>query len=290
MFRGSGVALITPFKNGTIDESSLSKHIEAQISAGTQFLVPCGTTGESATLSHEEHDRVVEITISVAAKRVKVLAGAGSNSTAEAIRLTQHAKKAGADGVLHINPYYNKPSQEGLYRHFEAIARAVEVPLVLYNIPGRTSINMLPETMAKLAKIDTIIGVKEASGSLVQVSDIIAACPDDFLVLSGEDALTFPMLALGADGAISVTANILPQKCAQMFRDIEQGNWEGARGLHFELAGMNHVLFIETNPAPVKAALALMKKILPDLRLPLVQVSTENLKAIQTVLKSYDLL
>lgn len=290
MFTGSGVALITPFKDGAIDEAAFSRHIEEQITAGTDFLVPCGTTGESATLSHEEHDRVVEMTVSLAAKRVKVLAGAGSNSTAEAIRLTQHAKKAGADGVLHINPYYNKPTQEGLFRHFEAVAAAVDIPVILYNIPGRTGVNMSPETMARLAKIDTIIGVKEASGSLVQVSDIIAACPEGFLVHSGEDALTFPMLTLGAQGAISVTANVLPQKCAAMFRAAEAGEWERAKKIHYELAEMNRVLFVETNPAPVKAALHLLKKIGPDLRLPLVSVTSEHLQEIRSVLQSYDLL
>lgn len=290
MFTGSGVALITPFKNSSIDEQALSEHIETQITAGTDFLVPCGTTGESATLSHEEHDRVVELTIEVAAGRVKVLAGAGSNSTAEAIRLTQHAKQAGADGALHINPYYNKPTQEGLYRHFEAITKAVDLPLVLYNIPGRTGINMLPETMARLAQFENIIGVKEASGDLGQVSTIRALCPEDFLIHSGEDGLTYPMLCLGAQGAISVTANVLPDKCAQMFHAVGEGKWDVAKKIHYELMEINRVLFIETNPAPVKAALGLMKKMEPKLRLPLVEVSEAHLEEIRQVLKNYDLL
>src|SRR5215831_17782585 len=259
MFEGSGVALVTPFRNGKIDETALTNLIEEQIAGGTKVLIPCGTTGESATLSHEEHNRVIDITVAAAQRRVPVLAGAGSNSTAEAIRFTQHAKRAGADGSLHICPYYNKPTQEGLYLHFEAVARSCDLPLVLYNIPGRTSVNMLPKTVARLAKIDTIVGIKEGSGSLVQVSDILEQCPKDFIVLSGEDALTFPMLALGAKGSVSVTANLLPKTCAELFAAAGRGDWERARQIHFELAAMNRVLFLETNPAPVKTALGLMK-------------------------------
>ncbi|HCU25186.1 MAG TPA: 4-hydroxy-tetrahydrodipicolinate synthase [Deltaproteobacteria bacterium] len=290
MFEGSGVALVTPFKNGKIDEAALLRLIEEQIAGGTRLLVPCGTTGESATLSHEEHDRIIEITVAAAKKRVKVLAGAGSNSTEEAIRLTRHAQRAGADGTLHICPYYNRPTQEGLYRHFEAIAKACEFPLVLYNIPGRTGVNLLPKTIARLAKLDGILGIKEASASLVQVSEILESCPPDFTVLSGEDALTFPMLALGAKGAISVTANLLPKLCAEMFHAAEQENWKRARQIHFELAPMNRVLFIETNPAPVKTALALMKKISPELRLPLAPLAPESSAELERVLKSYSLL
>ncbi|MCE9625987.1 MAG: 4-hydroxy-tetrahydrodipicolinate synthase [Deltaproteobacteria bacterium] len=289
MFEGSGVALVTPFRDGKIDESALVALIEAQIAGGTQVLVPCGTTGESATLSHEEHDRVIDITVSAAKGRVKVLAGAGSNSTEEAIRLTQHAKKSGADGALHICPYYNRPTQEGLYRHFESVAKATGFPIVLYNIPGRTSVNMLPKTVARLAKIDNIVGIKEAS-SVAQVSELIELCPPDFAVLSGEDALTFPMLALGAKGAISVTANLLPKACAEMFAAVGRGDWLTARKIHYELAEMNRILFIETNPAPTKAALALMKKMLPDVRLPLVALSPESLDQLQKTLKSYHLL
>jgi 4-hydroxy-tetrahydrodipicolinate synthase len=290
MFTGSGVALVTPFKNGKVDEPTLRNLIEEQIAGGTRFIVPVGTTGESATLSHEEHDRVVDITVETVARRVPVLAGAGSNATDEAIRLTEHAKKSGADGVLQVNPYYNRPTQEGLYRHFEAIAKKVNIPIVLYNIPGRTGVNMTPETMARLAKLDSIVGVKEASGSLGQVSDIIEQCPKEFIVLSGEDNLTFPMLALGARGAISVTANILPKKCAEMFVAVEQGDWAAARKVHYELAEMNRILFIETNPVPLKAALAMLKKISPELRLPLSPLSQENEPRLREVLKSYRLL
>lgn len=290
MFTGSGVALVTPFKDGEIDEEALRSHIEDQIQKGTSFLVPCGTTGESATLTHQEHDRVVDITVEVAAGRVKVLAGAGSNSTEEAIRLTQHAKKSGADGVLHINPYYNKPTQEGLYRHFLAITQTVDIPVILYNIPSRTGINMSPETMARLAKIDTILGVKEATGSLVQVSEILQTCGEDFLILSGEDALTFPMLALGAHGAISVTANLVPERCTAMFKAVYDNDWKGARSIHFELLELNRVLFIETNPAPVKTALSLMGRMEADLRLPLAPLTSSHLDELTKALKSYHLI
>jgi len=289
MFEGSGVALVTPFKDGKIDEPALAALIEAQIEGGTQVLVPCGTTGESATLSHEEHDRVIDIAVSAAQGRVPVLAGAGSNATAEAIRLTQHAKKAGADGALHICPYYNRPTQEGLFRHFEAVAKSADFPIVLYNIPGRTGVNLLPKTVARLAKLDNIVGIKEAS-SLGQVSDLIEQCPPQFAVLSGEDSLTFPMLGLGAKGAISVTANLLPKLCREMFDAVSGGNWNRAQQIHFALAEMNRVLFIETNPAPVKAALGVMKKIVPELRLPLVSVDDESLEELKKALHSYRLL
>jgi 4-hydroxy-tetrahydrodipicolinate synthase len=290
MFEGSGVALVTPFKNGKVDEAALEKLIEEQISSGTKVLIPCGTTGESATLTHEEHDRVISLTVTAAGKRAKVLAGAGSNSTEEAIRLTRHAKQAGADGALHICPYYNKPTQEGLFLHFQAIANAVELPLVLYNIPGRTGVNMLPKTVARLTKFKSIVGIKEASGLLTQASDILEQCPPDFELLSGEDALTFPMLALGGKGAISVTANVLPKKCALLIDSALRGEWETARKIHYELAEMNRVLFIETNPAPVKTALALMKKCSADLRLPLAPLTPASLSELNRVLAQYGLI
>jgi 4-hydroxy-tetrahydrodipicolinate synthase len=290
MFTGSGVALVTPFKKGKIDEAAFRNLVEKQIEAGTHFLVPCGTTGESATLSHEEHNRVIELTVEIAKGRTKVLAGAGSNSTEEAIRLTQYAKKAGADGTLHINPYYNRPTQEGLYRHFEAIAKAVDFPLILYNIPGRTGVNMTPQTMARLANIDCILGVKEASGSLGQVSEIIEFCPKDFVLLSGEDPLTFPMLCLGARGAISVTANLMPKKCVEMFRCVEKNDWPRAREIHYELAPLNRALFIETNPVPVKTALAMMGRISEEVRLPLAPLQKTNREELKKVLSIYDLL
>lgn len=289
MFEGSGVALVTPFKNGKIDEAALRALIEEQIAAGTKLLVPCGTTGESATLSHEEHDRVVELTVEAAKKRAKVLAGAGSNSTEEAVRLTQKAQKSGADGALHICPYYNRPTQDGLFRHFEAVAKSSSLPIVLYNIPGRTGVNMLPKTVARLAQIPNIVGIKEAS-SVGQVSELIELCPPEFEVLSGEDALTFPMVALGAKGAISVTANILPKACAEMFQAAAAGDWAKAKKIHYELATINRVLFVETNPTPVKAALGLMKKIDPEVRLPLTPLSEESLAELKRALQSYRLL
>ena len=290
MFIGSGVALVTPFKNGQVDEATLKNLIEDQIAGGTQFLVPCGTTGESATLTHEEHDQVVDLTVQVAAGRVKVLAGAGSNSTQEAIRLTQQAKNSGADGSLHIIPYYNKPTQEGLFRHFAAIVEKVDFPIVLYNVPSRTGVNMSPATTARLAALDPIVGIKEATGSLTQVSQIIECCPEDFIVLSGEDALTFPILALGGRGAISVTANLLPQKCAGMFAAMEKGDLGSARQIHYELSAINDALFIETNPTPVKTALALMGKIDGEVRLPLAPMIDSNQEKLRKVLQGYGLL
>lgn len=290
LFTGSMVALITPFKDGKIDEAALRKLIDFQIQNGTSVLVPCGTTGESATLSHEEHDRVIEITVDQAKKRVKVLAGTGSNSTNEAIRLTQNAKKAGADGALLINPYYNKPTQEGLRQHFEAIAKAVDIPQMLYNIPGRTGINMLPETVAILAKISNIIGIKEASGNLVQASEVIAACPADFVLLSGEDALTWPLYAIGAQGAISVTANILPKLCADLWKENTQGNLAACRKIHNQLLEINNLLFIETNPSPVKTALALMGMCEDEIRLPLVKPRKENTEKLKQSLQKLKLI
>lgn len=290
LFTGSMVALVTPFKNGKVDETALRQLIDWQIENGTSVLVPCGTTGESATLSHEEHDRVIEITVEQAKNRAKVLAGTGSNSTAEAIRLTQEAKSAGADGALLINPYYNKPTQEGLYQHFEAVAKAVEIPLVLYNIPGRTGINMQPETVARLAKISNIVGIKEASGNLIQASEVIAACPKDFALLSGEDALNWPLYAIGAQGAISVTANILPKLCAELWHANIQKNIQRCQEIHYQLLEINNVLFIETNPAPVKTALSLMGKCSDEIRLPLVGLKKENFEKLKSTLKNYKLI
>src|SRR3990172_5076517 len=236
MFRGSMVAIVTPFKNDKVDEKSFRKLIDFQIKNKTSAIVPCGTTGESATLSFEEHQRVIEISIEAAAKRVPVVAGTGSNSTKEAIRLTKHASKAGADGALLICPYYNKPTQEGLYQHFKAVAQEVDVPIVLYNIPGRTGINMLPETVAKLAEIRNIIGIKEASGSLTQMSDIVALCSKDFDLISGDDNLLLPILYIGGKGVISVVANIVPQDVANLIEEFEKGNMKEAKRFHYRLS------------------------------------------------------
>jgi 4-hydroxy-tetrahydrodipicolinate synthase len=290
LFKGSLVAIVTPFKNGKIDEEAFKNLIEEQIANGTQGIVPCGTTGESATLSHEEHGRVIEIAVDVCKGRAVVLAGTGSNSTREAIRLTQHAQKVKATGVLQITPYYNKPTQEGLYQHFSAIAKETDLPIILYNVPGRTSVNMLPPTVGRLAKIKNIVGIKEATGSLQQVSEVIAECGPDFSVLSGDDALTLPIIAIGGKGVISVTANILPGKMAKLCALALSNKMEEARAIHCELLKINNDMFIETNPIPVKTALGLIGKISPELRLPLCPMSPENLERLKSTLRAYSLI
>ena len=290
MFGGAIVAIVTPFRNGKVDEQALRKLIEEQIAAGTDGIVPCGTTGESTTLSHEEHDRVIEITIDAARKRVPVIAGTGSNSTAEALRLARHAWEAGADGALLVCPYYNRPTQEGLYQHYRTIAEEVPIPIIIYNIPGRTGTNLLPETLAKLAKIKNIVGVKEASGSLKQMSDVIQLCGSDFDVLSGDDIFTLPLLAIGGKGVISVISNIVPADMAEMVDVFAAGDLEQARALHYRMAPLIDVLFIETNPIPVKAALAMMGKIEYELRLPLCRMSEKNEGALKKVMQDYGLI
>jgi 4-hydroxy-tetrahydrodipicolinate synthase len=290
MFEGSMVAIVTPFKNGKVDENALRALIEFQIAGGTQAIVPCGTTGESATLSHAEHDEVVGITVDACKGRVKVLAGTGSNSTWEAIELTHNAEKAGADGALLITPYYNKPSQEGLYGHFSTLAKETGLPIILYNVPGRTSVNMLPPTVERLAKIDNIVGIKEASGSLQQIGDVIARCGSDFTVISGDDPLLWPILAIGGKGIISVTANVLPDKISELCRAAEAGDVARAQALHYELMAINEALFIEINPVPVKIALALMGKIESELRPPLAPLASDNLEQLKAVLKNYTLI
>ena len=290
MFSGSLVAIVTPFKNGAFDETTYRELIEFQIANGTHGIVPCGTTGESATLSHEEHERVVALTVEVVNRRVPVIAGTGSNATDEAIAFTAHAKRAGADGALLITPYYNKPTQEGLYQHYAAVARAVDLPLILYNIPGRTSVNMTPATIARIAKLPNVVGIKEGSGSLGQVSEIIHQCGDDLTVLSGDDPLTLPMMALGAKGVITVTANVAPKDMAAMVNAALAGNFAGARASHFKLASLFSALFYETNPIPVKEALAMMNKIEPELRLPLTPLSSDNRERLRQVMKDTGLI
>ncbi len=276
MLTGSHVAIVTPFRKGKVDERALGDLIEWQIAKGTNGIVPCGTTGESATLSHEEHNRVIELTVEVVRRRVPVMAGTGSNSTDEAISLTKHAKQAGADAALLITPYYNKPTQEGLYLHYKAIAEAVDLPLVLYNIPGRTGVNMLPATIARLAVIRNIVGVKEGSGVIQQASDIVQTCGDRLAVLAGDDAMTLPMMAVGGKGVITVTANIAPTEMANMVKAFAVGNIEEARRIHFQLSPLFAALFYETNPIPVKEALGMMGKIDPELRLPLCSMGKDN--------------
>ena len=294
-FEGSGVALVTPFK-GTdplkpeIDEKALRDLVEWHLSEGTDVIVPCGTTGESATLDYGEHDRVIRIVVEQVKGRVPVLAGTGANSTVEAIEMTQRAKKIGADGSLQVTPYYNKPTQEGLYQHFEAIADAVDTPILLYNVPGRTAVNLLPETVERLSKIKNIIGIKEASGNLEQVQKVIHLCGPDFTVLSGEDAQNFEILEMGGRGTISVTANVVPGKLARMWDLFSQGKKEEARKMHKELLPLHEAVFFETNPIPVKTALGMMKRCSSQMRLPLCAMGEANAAKLKNVLKEYKLL
>ncbi len=290
MFTGSLVAIVTPFRKGKVDERALADLIEWQIAKGTNGIVPCGTTGESATLSHDEHNRVIELTVEVVNRRVPVIAGTGSNSTEEAIALTKHAKQAGADGALLITPYYNKPTQEGLYRHYKAVAEAVDLPLVLYNIPGRTGVNMLPATIARLAAITTIVGVKEGSGSVQQASDIVQLCGDRLTVLAGDDSLTLPMMAVGGQGVITVTANIVPAEMAGLVKAFADGRVADARRIHFNLSPLFAALFFETNPIPVKEALGMMGKIDPELRLPLCPMAQDTRGKLTRALKDAGLI
>ena len=286
MFAGSFVAQVTPFKNGRVDEQALAAMIEWQIDSGTHGIVPCGTTGESATLSHEEHTQVVKLAVEVVDKRVPVIAGTGSNSTAEAIRLTREAQEVGADGALMISPYYNRPTQEGIYQHYKAVAQAVPgFPIVFYNIPGRTGSNIEPATMARMAELDNIVGVKEATGSIDQVINIRLACGDKLAVLSGEDALTFSMMALGGKGVISTVANVAPKQMAAVVNAGLAKDWDTASALQLELVPLIRAVFLETNPIPAKTALALMGKCELELRLPLVPMAEGNLAKLTTALK-----
>jgi 4-hydroxy-tetrahydrodipicolinate synthase len=285
MFQGAITALVTPMKDGLLDENSLRKLVDFQIENGISALVPCGTTGEAATLSYEEHMRVIEIVVEQSAKRVPVIAGTGSNSTHETIYLTEFAQKVGCDAALVVTPYYNKPTQRGLYEHFKAVAEAVDIPIVAYNVPGRTSVNMLPDTVIKISGIKNIVAVKEASGSLDQVSEILAGVPSDFDVLSGDDSLTLPMMALGAKGVISVASNVIPKEVSQMVDFWLKGDHESARKLHFKLFPLFKGLFIETNPIPVKKALHLIGMIENELRLPLVEMTAEGTEKLKKIMK-----
>ncbi len=290
VIQGAIVAIVTPFKNGEVDEQGLRDLIEWHIKAGTHCIVPCGTTGESATLSHEEHMKVVEITVDQVKGRVPVIAGTGSNSTEETVMLTHHAKKAGADAALVITPYYNKPSQEGLYQHFMKVAKECKFPMILYNVPGRTGVNMLPGTVARCAKNKYVIGIKEATGSLKQVADVIRMCPRNFIVLSGDDFTAFPTLAIGGKGVISVASNVMPKEMANMMNYFFKGDIDKARKLHYKLFPLFEALFYETNPVPAKTALAAMGKISSDeVRLPLAPMSDANKERLMEVLKSLKL-
>jgi 4-hydroxy-tetrahydrodipicolinate synthase len=291
MFSGSLVALITPFKNGRVDEKRIADLIEWHIRSGTYGIVPCGTTGESATLSHEEHTHVIKLVVEVVRKRVPVIAGTGSNCTAEAIRLTHEAQEVGADGALMISPYYNRPTQEGIYQHYKAVAQAVPgFPIVFYNIPGRTGSNIEPSTMARLAEIDNIVGVKEAAGSIDQVLNIVAACGDKLVILSGEDSLTFSMMALGGRGVISTIANVVPREMADLATACLTKQWDEAAQMQIKLVPLIRALFIETNPIPAKTALSLMGMCELELRLPLVPMADANLVKLKTVLRDFGLI
>ncbi len=291
MFHGSMTAIITPFdEQGNVDEESYRQLIEFQIENGTDVLVPCGTTGESATLNYEEHNRVIDICIEQVNKRVPVIAGTGSNSTAEAIEISRHAKEAGADGLLLVSPYYNKPSQEGIYQHYKALAEQVALPQILYNVPGRTGSNMIAATTIRLAEFKHIVAIKEASGDVTQASEIIARAGDKIDVLSGDDFLALPLMACGAKGVISVSANIIPGQVKQMVVAAQENRWDDARKLHLQLLDIHQAMFIEANPVPVKNAAALMGKCRPDVRLPLIRLQPESLTKLTAVLSKHQLI
>ena len=286
MLKGSIVALITPFRNGALDERGFQDFVEWQIDQGTQGLVPCGTTGESPTLSHAEHKRVVELCIEVAKGRVPVVAGSGSNSTEEAIDLTRHAKKAGADAALVVTPYYNKPTQEGLYQHYKAINDAVDLPIIIYNIPARCVIDMSVATMARLAKLPNIVGVKDATNDLARPLRTRAAIGAEFAMLSGEDVTTMAFMAQGGDGCISVTANVAPRACADMHEAWQRGDSAAAMKINARLGPLHDALFVETSPAPVKYACSLIGKSSPEVRLPLVVASPQAQETVRTAMRS----
>ncbi len=290
-FAGAYTALVTPFRGDKVDEDTFREHIEWQIQQGIHGLVPCGTTGESATLSHEEHKQVIKICVEQTRGRVPILAGAGSNNTREAIELTKFAKQSGADGGLLITPYYNKPTQAGLFAHYQAIAQEVSLPMVVYNVPGRTGSNLLPQTLAKMDReIPEVVGVKEASGNIKQVSEMIEFCSKDFTVLAGEDFIVLPLLAQGGKGVISVVSNIAPDKMSSLCSSHASQDRQRCLQLHYELAPLCRAMFLETNPIPVKTALHLMGRMHMELRLPLTQMQEENLEQLRQTLQQAGLL
>jgi 4-hydroxy-tetrahydrodipicolinate synthase len=289
-FQGSLVAMVTPFRDGRIDDAKMRELVDFHVKHGTDALVPCGTTGESPTLSHDEHKHVVELVVEAAAGRIPVVAGTGSNSTAEAIDLTRHAERAGAAGALVVNPYYNKPTQEGLYRHFRAVADSTALPILVYNIQGRTAVNVETDTMVRLTRdCRNIVGVKEASGSLDQMSQVILACPPTFCVLWGDDNITLPLLAIGGRGVISVIANIVPRETSELVHAALDGDWKRARDLHFKLFPLARAAFLETNPIPIKEAMAMAGMIEPEFRLPMCRMSDANREKLRTILRTYGL-
>ena len=286
MFSGTATALITPFrKDGSVDEDTLRRLVDFQESNGIDVLVPCGSTGESATLTHDEHIEVIEIVVDQA-KRAKVVAGTGSNSTSEAIGLSKHAQDVGVDGVLSISPYYNKPTQEGIYLHYKAISEAIDVPMIIYNVPGRTGSNISPETTLRLAELPGIVAIKEACGSMDQVQAILASRPKDFLVLSGDDNLTFPMVALGCDGAVSVASNYFPKEISEMVRLCSAGKFDKARDIHMRMLPLFGALFIESNPIPIKYIMKNAGFGTGTVRLPLTELTPASASAVDAVLKT----
>jgi len=290
MFKGSIVALVTPFKNGTVDKEKLKELVEWHIENGTNAIVPCGTTGESATLTHDEHNEVVETVIDAVNKRIPVIAGTGSNNTKEAIILTKHAKDVGADAALVIAPYYNKPTQNGLYEHFKAIAENVDIPIMLYNIASRTGVNMEPGLVQKLSLINNIAAIKEASGSLSQMSDVIELCGHEFSLMSGDDALTLPVMSLGGTGVISVVANIVPRDVSNLVKSFVEGDIKKAQEYHYKLSNLVKAMFIETNPIPVKKAMALMGLCSDEMRMPMTEMLPENVEKLKIEMTKYGLL
>lgn len=290
MFKGAITALVTPFSGGRFDEGAYREHIESQIAAGIDGVVPCGTTGESATLSHEEHDQVVEACIKVVKGRVPVIAGAGSNSTTEALRLTRHAREAGADAALLITPYYNRPTQEGLYRHYMTIADQVAIPMVIYNVPSRTGSDIMPETLARLAGHPNIVAVKEATGSIRRACEVKLACGDKLAILSGDDFTFLPLLEVGGDGVISVVSNVAPRETAGICDAFFAGDHAEARRLHYLIFPLMTALFVETNPIPAKACLAMMGRIREEVRLPLVPLSDKHREGLRKILADLGLL
>lgn len=290
-FQGSIVAIVTPFRHGKVDEAKLRELVEFHVTHGTDGIVACGTTGEDPGLSHAEHERVVELIVETARKRVFVIAGTGSNSTAHTIELTKHAERAGCDAALVVNPYYNKPTQDGLYRHFRAVAESVAMPILLYNIASRTAVNAETDTVARLARdCRNIVGVKEASGSLDQMSQVILACGPDFSVLSGDDNVTLPLMAIGGRGVISVIANLLPRETSDMVHAALDGDWKRARELHYRLFPIARAAFIETNPIPIKEAMAMVGMIEPEFRLPMCRMTDANRAKLKGILESFGLL
>jgi 4-hydroxy-tetrahydrodipicolinate synthase len=285
------VAIVTPFdREGNFDEEAFRQLIEFQIENGTDGIVPCGSTGEAATLDHRGHTEVIRACVEQVNKRVPILAGTGSNSTSEAVELTKAAKEAGADGALLITPYYNKPSQEGLYQHFKAVAEQVALPQVLYNVPGRTGINLTVDTTVRLAELPNVIGLKDASGGVNQAGEILARTGEEFAILSGDDGLTLPFMAIGAKGVISVTANIMPAAIKNLVAAIEEGRWLEARRLHLQLLDIHNAMFIESNPSPVKAALELMGKCSARVRLPLVTMQPQSIEQLKMVMARHGLI